>query len=144
MRRELIPRSSPPHVVIVGTGLTALTLARTLLLTTPPLALRLTLLDKAKAPGGRLTTRYYDSGVYLESGARVFETGGNRDFEKAVEGWEKRGWVGEVASERLKGVKGRWWEGHRGWTKGLVDGLVEEIREVGKGRVEFDFDVTVS
>ncbi|KAL8287120.1 hypothetical protein RQP46_003572 [Phenoliferia psychrophenolica] len=136
--------SSPPHIVIVGTGLTALTLARMLLLTTPPLALRLTLLDKAKAPGGRLTTRYYDSGVFIESGARVFETGTNREFEKAVEGWEKKGWVGEVEMGKLKGVKGRWFEGHKGWTKGLVAGLVEEIREVAKGRVEFHYDAAVA
>ncbi|KAK4698795.1 hypothetical protein P7C70_g7475, partial [Phenoliferia sp. Uapishka_3] len=135
---------SSPHIVIIGSGLTALTLARTLLLPPFPQALTLSLIDKAKAPGGRLTTRYYDSGTYLEPGARVFESpSGNAEFERAVERWESKGWVKEVEKEKIVGCgTGRHWEGVGGWTKGLIEGMVEEVRQVGKDRVQFYFGNT--
>lgn len=136
-----------PHVVVLGTGLTALTLARSLLTTTPALPIHLTLIDKAKNPGGRLTTRYYDSGVVLETGARVFESPkGEAEFAKEVASWESKGWVKEVEQSRRKGPmgEGKWWEGVGGVTKGLVDGLLAEVKAAAAGRLSIHYEVTVS
>ncbi|SCV67688.1 BQ2448_5299 [Microbotryum intermedium] len=141
--------------------MTSLTIARSLLLSTSISApFSLTLLDKAKNPGGRLTSRTYESGVVLETGARVFEssptsaqTPGNA-FAQEVEGWESKGYVKHVASKMLKGVEkssqgrpgqnGKWWEGVGGFSKGLIAGLVQEIKEASKGRVEFKYEVTAA
>ncbi|SGY16596.1 BQ5605_C012g06920 [Microbotryum silenes-dioicae] len=144
-----------PHIVLIGTGLTSLTIARTLLLsTTLTTPFSLTLLDKAKNPGGRLTSRTYDSGVVLETGARVFEASPNPStFIKEVERWESKGYVKQVVPGMLKGVGegssgsgrgGKWWEGVGGFSRGLIAGLVQEIKEASKGRVEFKYEVTVS
>lgn len=133
--------------MVLGTGLTALTLARSLLTITPALPIHLTLIDKAKNPGGRLTTRYYDSGVVLETGARVFETPkGEADFAKEVESWESKGWVKEVEQARRKGAMGdgKWWEGVGGLTKGLVEGLLGEVKAAAAGRLSIHYEVTVS
>lgn len=73
---------------------------------------------------------------------------GDLEFEREVQGWEGRGWVTEVKRERLEGVGvgagSRWWEGKGGLARGLVDGLVDEIRELGHGRVEMIFDAAVA
>lgn len=141
-----------PHVLIIGTGLTSLTLARALLTHTPALEIQLTLIDKARNPGGRLTSRKYDSGVILETGARVFETplsqkeGGEGAFGREVEAWEQQGWVREVKREKLKGSSigpGRWWEGTNGLTKGLVEGLLEEVKASSNGRLNIHYEVMV-
>lgn len=133
--------------MILGTGLSALTIARSLLLTTPPLLIHLTLIDKAKNPGGRLTTRYYDSGVVLETGARLFESPkGDAAFAQEVASWAKNGWVKEVEESRRKGVMGdgKWWEGVGGLTKGLVDGLLGEIKADAAGRLSIHYETAVS
>jgi hypothetical protein len=125
-------------ITIIGTGLTGLHLAHTLLNHTPPLPIHLTLRDKASKPGGRLTSRAY-SNVTLEPGARAFQSF-SRDFSRACEGWERKGWVQEVQKgrEEMRGVKWeegeRWWEaglalglgGGGGWSGSLIKGLVVE------------------
>lgn len=131
-----------------------MTTARLLLNTLPPLPLHITLLDKAAKAGGRIASRTYDSGVILETGARVFEsplsyTGGNgREvaFEEEVERWRSAGFVKEVEEGRRLGLmgKGRWWEGVQGLTNGLTNGLMKEVEEAGKGRLSIHFNIEVS
>lgn len=134
----------------MGTGITALTIASRLLSATPPLAIQLTLIDKAAQPGGRLTSRTYDSGVVLETGARVFETPrgseGEGAFGKEVERWRNEGWVREVESSKRKGLmgEGRWWEGVGGITKGLVAGLLAEVKAAADGRLQLHYGIEVS
>lgn len=133
---------------MIGTGLTALTIARQLLTSLPPLAVRLTLIDKAKQPGGRLSSRTYDSGVVLETGLRVFESpkgnGKESAFEKEVERWNTAGYVKEVMEEKRAGPmgSGRWWEGADGITK-LVEGLVNEVEAAAGGRLSIHYNVQV-
>lgn len=135
------------HLVVIGTGITALTLARNLLLS--PLPLSITLLDKASAPGGRLSSRQYDSGTILEPGLRIFESpkieGSEGLFGKEVDRWAKEGWIREVDSRRRKGVMGdgRWWEGAQG-IKYLVSGLMSELLKLGGERLQIHYNVTVS
>lgn len=136
------------HLVVVGTGITALTLARNLLLS--PLPLSITLLDKASSPGGRLSSRQYDSGTILEPGLRIFESPKHFDgteglFGKEVDRWAEKGWIREVGSERRKGAMGdgRWWEGAQG-IKYLVGGLMAELLKLGGERLQVHYNVTVS
>lgn len=137
------------HVAIIGTGLCALSLARTLLLSPVAASLRLSLVDKAKAPGGRLSTRTYDSGVLLETGARNFVVSPRHEstFGKEVARWEQHGWVKEVVEERRRGVmsEGRWYEGVGGGVTRLVDELVAEIKTLaGEDRLQIHYNVQVS
>lgn len=137
--------TAPPHVVVIGTGLTALTLARTLL--TSVSSISITLLDKANAPGGRLSSRQYDNGTVLEPGVRVFESptladGTEGAFGTEVERWRAAGWVREVPVTERAGEMGagRWWEGVGG-IKALVAGLVSEVTQLGGDRLRIQYGV---
>ncbi|KDE04938.1 hypothetical protein MVLG_04694 [Microbotryum lychnidis-dioicae p1A1 Lamole] len=50
--------------------------------------------------------------------------------------------VGEGSSGSGRG--GKWWEGVGGFSRGLIAGLVQEIKEASKGRVEFKYEVTAA
>jgi hypothetical protein len=83
----------------------------------------------------------------------VFETplsqseSGEGAFGREVESWEQKDWVREVKREKLKGStlgQGRWWEGTNGVTKGLIEGLLEEIKTASAGRLNIHYEVMVS
>lgn len=109
-------------VHIVGTGITALTIASRLSFKYP-----ITLFDKARAPGGRLTSRIID-GITLEPGARAFQST-TPEFHQQCEIWQGQGWVREMSRDSLRGVGDeRWWEaGQGGWSGSLIKGLVGSI-----------------
>ncbi|KAK4055946.1 hypothetical protein OIO90_002939 [Microbotryomycetes sp. JL221] len=146
--------STSTHVCIIGTGISALSCAKTLLSNGSATRLKLTLIDKAKQPGGRLTSRIYDKqfDTTLETGLRVFQL--RKDhlqterFKDQVQEWTKRGWIKKVDQNKLKGVGTQqqgleWFEAVGGVTKGLINNLVDEIKDLTKDNVDWHFNTTV-
>ncbi|KAK4049070.1 hypothetical protein OIV83_004432 [Microbotryomycetes sp. JL201] len=129
--------------------MTALTLARTLLRNEPTLPLKLTLIDKARNPGGRMTSRTYDGfdNVTLETGLRVFQAS-ETPFKDEVRRWTGKQWVERVPDNVLKGVAGEnqglEWHQAKGGVTSLVNHLVDEIKLAGKDQVAFHFNTTVT
>lgn len=95
-----------------------------------------------------MSTRTYDSGVLLETGARNFVVSAKHEktFGVEVERWRRAGWVAEVGQERRKGkmTEGTWFEGSKGGLTGLVTELVKEVVSLGGDRLKIHYDVTVS
>lgn len=124
--------------------MTALTIGRALLSHSPRLRIRLTFIDKARNPGGRLTSRTYaDFGdVTLETGARAFAAT-SMSFLDEVESWERKGWVREI--KLLPRGTSHWWQGTTGGlSKSLIQGMLYEIQDLADERVEFHYNTTVS
>ncbi|KAM0787352.1 hypothetical protein ACM66B_003439 [Microbotryomycetes sp. NB124-2] len=129
--------------------MTSLTLARALIRYEPRLPLKLTFIDKARNPGGRMTSRTYDQfdNVTLETGLRVFQAS-NAKFRDEVERWAKNEWVAQANYDQLKGVAGtkqglEWYQATGGVTN-LINHLVDEIKQAGQDRVTFHFNTTVT
>lgn len=124
------------HVLIVGTGLSAVTAARVLLQSSR--IAKVTLVDKAGAPGGRLNSRTYDSGTRLETGTRVF-TATQEPFQKEVARWQAQGWVRPVDASDLRGLDGGrpWFEGAHG-VGALMKELVKEVEQDKRISIRYD------
>lgn len=76
-----------PRCVIVGAGLSGLTAANTL----QARGWQVVVLDKGRAPGGRMATRRIGES-HFDHGAQ-FLTARDPRFRKAVEEWEASGWI---------------------------------------------------
>jgi len=155
------------RVHIIGTGISALTLARTLLKGQLGKTLRISLIDKARAPGGRMTSRRVkragegrsgsdEGSVVVETGARVFQST-TPDFRAQCEDWRAAGLISEVKLDRLRGVRAveggekavssadgndeTWWEaGKGGWTESLIPALTGQISDLAGDRLEWFYN----
>jgi predicted NAD/FAD-dependent oxidoreductase len=134
------------RVHIIGTGISGLALASKLQQGPLAQSLRIAFIDKARAPGGRLTSRRIRTGdkPTLEPGARVFQSS-SLDFHQQCEEWEAKGLVKEIQGEKLKGVgPERWWEaGRGGWSESLIHALVFAIKDAGGDRISWHFNTLI-
>jgi photolyase PhrII len=88
----------PPRVAVVGAGVAGLSAARTL----ADHGLEVTVLDKGRAPGGRISTREAAEGWRMDHGAQYF-TARDPVFRTLVEAWAEVGvvapWEGRLVRE---------------------------------------------
>ncbi len=80
--------SPPGATLVVGGGIAGLTCARVL----AEAGHRVTLVDKGRRPGGRLTTRVSGSGPTFDQGAQ-FLTARSLTFQRQVRAWCDAGWA---------------------------------------------------
>lgn len=80
-------QTSGKHMAIVGAGLAGLTLANRM----KSAGWRVTLIEKARGPGGRLSTRRRDGGQF-DHGAQYFTARTDR-FSREIARWAREGWV---------------------------------------------------
>ena len=93
------PRFEPCHVAVIGAGLSGLAAARTL----SDHGVQVTVFDKSRGLGGRMSTRRVDGVPTFDHGAQYF-TSKKPIFQRYVDSWQARGivdvWEGRVV--RLK------------------------------------------
>ncbi|MBL8890675.1 MAG: FAD-dependent oxidoreductase [Planctomycetaceae bacterium] len=75
-------------VAVVGAGIAGLTAARTL----ADQGWSVTVLEKSRGVGGRMSTRRFDSGTTFDHGAQYFTARDGR-FQRFVESWQQQGLV---------------------------------------------------
>jgi renalase len=103
---------SASECLVVGAGVAGLVAARAL----RDRGVRVTVLDKAPSPGGRLATRRTDAGVF-DHGAQ-FLTVRDPRFGALVDGWRASGAVVPWFGDTLRGARGM-----SSITRHLADGL---------------------
>ena len=93
---------SPPHIAIVGAGMAGLSCATAL----QAAGVRVTIFDKSRGPGGRMSTRRGD-GWQCDHGAQYF-TARDPDFRAEVGRWQQAGaaaqWSPELRSVDAAGA----------------------------------------
>lgn len=82
--------NSMPRVAVVGAGVSGLTCARTL----ADHGFPVTVFDKGRGPGGRVSTRRAEPGLSFDHGAQYF-TARNPHFVRLVRSWQEQGGVAE-------------------------------------------------
>ncbi len=83
------PRFDPvPHVAVIGAGISGLFAARTL----QDHGLNVTVFEKSRGVGGRMSTRRIESGDTFDHGAQYF-TARDKRFFRYVTSWEQQGIV---------------------------------------------------
>jgi photolyase PhrII len=101
-RRPALP--SAPRVAVIGAGISGLSAARTL----QDHGLQVLVVDKGRAPGGRISTRRSREGWGMDHGAQYF-TARDPIFRKHVDSWQQDGWVapweGRLLREEADGLR---------------------------------------
>ena len=89
--------SSPPRVAVIGGGISGLFCARTL----RDRGLEVTVFDKGREVGGRMSARHHRDGLTFDHGAQYF-TARNEIFKRYVAAWVERSivarWDGRIAN----------------------------------------------
>ncbi|MEN8689938.1 MAG: FAD-dependent oxidoreductase [Desulfobacterales bacterium] len=143
--------SAPVRVAVIGAGLSGLVAARTL----ADHGLRVQVFEKARAPGGRMSTRRMNSFAF-DHGAQYFTVGDER-FQKFVDSWIQAGLVrrwdgrirvvhgGEIRKERGEHLRFVGVPGMSAVTRHLADALnirwstrAQHVRNEGRGIVLAD------
>lgn len=89
--RQHVLTLNPVHrhsVAVIGAGIAGLTAARTL----ADQGWTVSVLEKSRGVGGRMSTRRFDDGVTFDHGAQYF-TARDERFRKYVESWEQQGLI---------------------------------------------------
>lgn len=97
---------SSSSIAVIGTGIAGLSCARALHAVGHPV----TLFDKARGPGGRLSSRRAP-GAIVDLGAQYF-TARDPDFQAQLSDWQRDGLV-QPWPTSLWGIDGRDWQPHR-------------------------------
>lgn len=96
MQKVIAPRGDFPRVAVIGAGMSGLFAARTLADHGVPV----TIFDKSRGTGGRMSTRRDDSALVFDHGAQYF-TVRHPVFRRYVDSWIEQGvcaqWDGNVA-----------------------------------------------
>jgi predicted NAD/FAD-dependent oxidoreductase len=124
------PPSSPvaPRIAIIGAGIAGLTLAREL----SQRQFRVTVFEKARGVGGRMSTRYADP-WFFDHGAMFF-TARSEAFQQFLAPFQQQGkvqeWVGTVLTLEAgkESFKRPWFEPHFVATPGM-NGLCKALAE---------------
>lgn len=82
--------SAVHSLAIIGAGIAGLTAARRC----QAGGLAVTVFDKGRSPGGRISSRHTDLNLRFDHGAQYFTVSDKR-FEQQVGEWVEKGWVGE-------------------------------------------------
>ena len=131
-------RTPMPTVAVIGAGISGLAAARTLV----EHGFEVTVFDKGRGPGGRMSTRRTDTGFHFDHGAQYF-TAKNEHFRRYVEAWHDSGvvekWDGRIveldggeiierdSSDRFVGVPGM---------NAVCKHLARELHVVVRTRIE--------
>ncbi len=95
--RVALPRCKPvPHVAIIGAGISGLFAARAL----KDHGLRVTVFEKSRGGGGRMSTRRVDDGTTFDHGAQYF-TARDPRFIRYVNSWLQQGVVAKWPDQNL-------------------------------------------
>jgi len=96
-RKVSVPRFAPvPHVAIVGAGISGLFAARAL----RDHGLKVTVFEKSRGAGGRMSTRRVEGGGTFDHGAQYF-TARDKRFIRYVDSWLQEGIVAKWPDEEL-------------------------------------------
>jgi predicted NAD/FAD-dependent oxidoreductase len=98
-RRPALPH--PPRVAVVGAGVAGLSAARVL----SDHGLEVTVLDKGRGPGGRISTRESSQGWSMDHGAQYF-TARDPVFRTHLASWEAEGVVARWEGRFVRAVGG--------------------------------------
>ena len=91
------PRFDPvEHVAVIGAGISGLIAARTL----QDHGLQVTVFDKSRGIGGRMSTRRIDGGAAFDHGAQYF-TARDKRFKRYVDSWQEQGLVAQWPDKSL-------------------------------------------
>jgi predicted NAD/FAD-dependent oxidoreductase len=91
------PRFDPvEHVAVIGAGISGLAAARTL----QDHGVKVSVFDKSRGVGGRMSTRRVEGGVTFDHGAQYF-TARDQHFKRHVESWIEQGIVGQWPDQSL-------------------------------------------
>ncbi len=89
LAKVINPRFDPvPHVAVIGAGISGLFAARTL----QDHGLQVTVFEKGRGVGGRMSTRRVDCGMTFDHGAQYF-TARDQRFIRYVDSWMEQGLV---------------------------------------------------
>jgi hypothetical protein len=90
-------RNPMSHTAVIGAGMSGLTCARTL----ADHGFRVSVFDKGRGPGGRVSTRRVEPGLSFDHGAQYF-TARNPHFVRFVNSWREQGVVAEWGGRVVK------------------------------------------
>ncbi len=97
MAKVTEPRFAPvPHIAVIGAGISGLVAARTL----QDHGLKVTVFDKSRGVGGRMSTRRVDDGGTFDHGAQYF-TARDQRFKRHVDSWIEQGVVAQWPDRSL-------------------------------------------
>lgn len=82
--------SAKQSLAIIGAGIAGLTAARKL----HDSGFSVTLFDKGRSPGGRISSRHINTNLQFDHGAQYITVSDER-FARQVDGWVEQGWVAE-------------------------------------------------
>ena len=91
---------APPSVLVIGAGMAGLACARAL----DRGGLSVTVVDKGRGPGGRMSTRRHETGTF-DHGAQFF-TARDPDFQSTVTAWAEAGLVAPWPERLVRLVDG--------------------------------------
>lgn len=98
-RKVLAPRFDPvPNVAVIGAGISGLFAARTL----QDHGISVSVFEKSRGVGGRMSTRRTEDGTTFDHGAQYF-TARDRRFIRYVESWVEQGIVAKWPDQKLGG-----------------------------------------